>query len=78
MWERDATFPEDWHDNVGASLAFRGSQRATAEGSPCVFLSWPNRGFHPFPCLAGLLTLVEPKATLHVEVQGMADLDARE
>lgn len=75
MWERDATFFEGWHDNVGASLAFRGSHRATAEGCPHVFLNWPNRGF---PCLAGLLTLVEPKATLHVEVQGMADLGARE
>lgn len=42
------------------------------------FASWRNEGFHSLCCLTGLLILVEPKATLHVEVQGMADVAIKE
>lgn len=65
-------------DNVGTSLDFRGSHRTAEGGCSSEFVSWPNRDFHPLHGFPGLLTLVEPKAILHVDTQEMAGLAIRE
>lgn len=63
---------------MGASLDFRGSHRTTEGGCSSEFLSWPDRGFHRLHGFAGWLTLVEPKAALHVDVQEIVELAIRE
>lgn len=72
-------------DNAMAFLDFRGSRR-TAEGG-CrnwgvrgsnKFVRCPDIGFCSLHCLEGLLTLVEPKAVVHVKVHEMIDLATKE
>lgn len=42
------------------------------------FVRCPDIGFCSLHCLEGLLTLVEPKAVVHVKVHEMIDLATKE
>ena len=65
-------------DIRGSHRTTEGSHRKLGVGGLSEFASWPNEGFHSLCCSTGLLILVEPKATLRVEVRGMADVAIKE